>query len=159
MPNVAHPQKITFAEMRASGVHGLLVYCADYRCSRMIKISADQWADECGCLILSRASCARPAASAVRMCGRTSIGTRSRSRRWGIDKVHTLMASSRAADLWRYRGGPCRSLAIAPSQERVAVPDIAKSVRDAIRSWVTTGSDRDIAMQCLTMISTDDMPS
>jgi hypothetical protein len=26
------PQKITFAEMRASGIHGLLVYCADYRC-------------------------------------------------------------------------------------------------------------------------------
>jgi len=27
------PQKITFGEMRASGVRGLLVYCADFRCS------------------------------------------------------------------------------------------------------------------------------
>jgi hypothetical protein len=26
-------QKITFAEMRKMGVHGLFVYCADYRCS------------------------------------------------------------------------------------------------------------------------------
>lgn len=26
-------QKITFAEMRADGVRGLLVYCSDYRCS------------------------------------------------------------------------------------------------------------------------------
>ena len=27
------PQKITFAEMRESGVRGLLIYCADYHCS------------------------------------------------------------------------------------------------------------------------------
>jgi len=27
------PQKITFADMRAQGVCGLLIYCADYRCS------------------------------------------------------------------------------------------------------------------------------
>ena len=33
------PQKITFAEMRASGVRGVLVYCSDYRCSRHIAIS------------------------------------------------------------------------------------------------------------------------
>jgi hypothetical protein len=26
-------QKITFADMREQGVHGLLIYCADYRCS------------------------------------------------------------------------------------------------------------------------------
>jgi hypothetical protein len=25
-------QKITFAEMRDSGVRGLLIFCADYRC-------------------------------------------------------------------------------------------------------------------------------
>ena len=40
------PQKITFAEMRDMGVHGLLVYCADYRCSHSIAISADHWTDE-----------------------------------------------------------------------------------------------------------------
>ena len=28
-----YPQKITFAEMRESGVGGMLIYCADYRCS------------------------------------------------------------------------------------------------------------------------------
>jgi hypothetical protein len=34
------PQKITFAEMRDMGVR-LVVYCADYRCSHSIAISAD----------------------------------------------------------------------------------------------------------------------
>jgi hypothetical protein len=33
------PQKITFAEMRESGIHGLLVYCADYRCSNSLAVS------------------------------------------------------------------------------------------------------------------------
>jgi hypothetical protein len=40
------PQKITLGEMRASGVRGLLIYCADYKCSHWIKISADQWSDD-----------------------------------------------------------------------------------------------------------------
>jgi hypothetical protein len=39
-------QKITFAEMRAAGVRGLLIYCADYRCSHHITISGDRWADD-----------------------------------------------------------------------------------------------------------------
>jgi hypothetical protein len=38
-------QKITLAEMRAAGVRGLLVYCADYRCSHSIAISGDKWPD------------------------------------------------------------------------------------------------------------------
>jgi hypothetical protein len=33
-----HPQKITFGEMRESGVRGVLVHCADYRCSHSIAI-------------------------------------------------------------------------------------------------------------------------
>jgi hypothetical protein len=37
---------ITFAEMRSSGVRGLLVYCADYRCSNYIAISGDRWPDD-----------------------------------------------------------------------------------------------------------------
>jgi hypothetical protein len=37
------PQKITFAEMREMGVRGLLIYCADYRCSHSIAISGDGW--------------------------------------------------------------------------------------------------------------------
>jgi len=40
------PPKITFAEMRESGVRGVLVYCSDYRCSHHIAISADQWDDD-----------------------------------------------------------------------------------------------------------------
>ena len=38
--------KITFGEMRDMGVRGLLVYCADYRCSHSIAVSADQWPDD-----------------------------------------------------------------------------------------------------------------
>jgi hypothetical protein len=40
------PQKITFGEMREMGVRGLLVYCADYRCSHSIAISGDAWPDD-----------------------------------------------------------------------------------------------------------------
>ena len=40
------PQKITFAEMRDMGVRGILVYCADYRCSHSIAVSAHQWRDD-----------------------------------------------------------------------------------------------------------------
>ena len=40
------PQKITFAEMREMGVRGLLIYCADYRCSHSIAISGDAWPDD-----------------------------------------------------------------------------------------------------------------
>jgi hypothetical protein len=42
MATLAGPQKITFAEMRESGVRGLLVYCADYRPSHSIAVSADR---------------------------------------------------------------------------------------------------------------------
>jgi hypothetical protein len=40
---VTRPQKITFAEMRASGVRGLLIYCSDYHCSHWTPISGDHW--------------------------------------------------------------------------------------------------------------------
>ena len=39
-------KKITLGEMRASGVRGLLVYCADYKCSHWTKISGDGWPDD-----------------------------------------------------------------------------------------------------------------
>jgi hypothetical protein len=42
----SRPQKITLAEMRSSGVRGLLIYCQDYRCSHSIMISADPWPDD-----------------------------------------------------------------------------------------------------------------
>jgi hypothetical protein len=40
------PTKITFGDMREQGVCGLLVYCADYRCSHSIAISGDGWSDD-----------------------------------------------------------------------------------------------------------------
>ena len=40
------PTKITFGEMREMGVPGLLVYCADYRCSHSIAINGDCWPDD-----------------------------------------------------------------------------------------------------------------
>jgi hypothetical protein len=42
----ACPQKISLGEMRSSGVRGLLIYCADYRCSHSIAIDADRWPDD-----------------------------------------------------------------------------------------------------------------
>ena len=33
------PTKITFGEMHGMGVRGVLIYCADYRCSLSIAIS------------------------------------------------------------------------------------------------------------------------
>jgi hypothetical protein len=42
----ARQQKITLGEMRSSGVRGLLIYCADYRRSHSIAISADRWPDD-----------------------------------------------------------------------------------------------------------------
>ena len=40
------PQKITFGEMRESGVRGVLIYCSDYKCSHHIAINGDQWPDD-----------------------------------------------------------------------------------------------------------------
>ena len=41
-----NPDKITLAEMRSSGVRGVLIYCADYKCSHYIAISGGHWPDE-----------------------------------------------------------------------------------------------------------------
>jgi hypothetical protein len=38
---VERPQKITFGEMREMGVRGVLIYCADYKCSHSTAVSAD----------------------------------------------------------------------------------------------------------------------
>ena len=38
-----YPQKITFGEMRASGVRDVLIYCRDHRCSHHVEISAECW--------------------------------------------------------------------------------------------------------------------
>ncbi len=49
-------QKITLGEMRASGVLGLLVYCADYRCGHLAK---DQRGSMAGPLFVCQ-SCVLP---------------------------------------------------------------------------------------------------
>jgi hypothetical protein len=46
MSNTTRQTKITVAEMRASGVRGVLVYCSDYRCSHSVEMIADQWPDD-----------------------------------------------------------------------------------------------------------------
>jgi hypothetical protein len=46
MPALTRPMKITFGEMRGSGIRDLLIYCADYRCSHSIQMSGDRWPDE-----------------------------------------------------------------------------------------------------------------
>jgi hypothetical protein len=43
---MTRPQKITLGEMRASGVRGVLICCADFKCSHWIAVSADQWSGE-----------------------------------------------------------------------------------------------------------------
>ena len=40
------PTKISFGDMRDMGVHGLLIYCADYRRSHSMAINGDAWADD-----------------------------------------------------------------------------------------------------------------
>jgi hypothetical protein len=63
----ARPQKITFGEMRSTGVRGLLIYCADYHCSHSIAIVQTGGRMTSGCQISSRSSSARPAATAAPM--------------------------------------------------------------------------------------------
>jgi hypothetical protein len=40
------PVKITLAELREMGVRGVLIYCADYRCSHSMALDADCWPDD-----------------------------------------------------------------------------------------------------------------
>jgi hypothetical protein len=42
---VTRQEKITLGEMRAMGVRGLLVYCADYKCAHLARITGDRWPD------------------------------------------------------------------------------------------------------------------
>jgi hypothetical protein len=46
MPATTRPMKITFGEMRESGLDRILIYCADYKCSHSIQMSADRWPDD-----------------------------------------------------------------------------------------------------------------
>jgi hypothetical protein len=46
MTALTRQTKITFGEMRAAGVRGVLVYCANYKCSHSTAISGDRWPDD-----------------------------------------------------------------------------------------------------------------
>jgi hypothetical protein len=46
MPALTRPIKITFGEMRASGIRDLLIYCSDYKCSHSTTVSGDRWPDD-----------------------------------------------------------------------------------------------------------------
>ena len=46
MSETTRQQKITFGQMRSSGLHGVLVYCSDYKCSHSTAMSADRWPDD-----------------------------------------------------------------------------------------------------------------
>ena len=46
LPETARQQKLTFGEMRESGVDRVLIYCSDYKCSHSIEMSADRWPDD-----------------------------------------------------------------------------------------------------------------
>jgi len=61
-------RKITFAELRASGVRDVLIYCRDHKCSHRIEVSADRITS--GCRISSQVSSAPLAASAALTSGR-----------------------------------------------------------------------------------------
>ena len=43
---VERPVKITFAEMRDSGVRGIPVHCSGYTCGHSIALMADHWPDD-----------------------------------------------------------------------------------------------------------------
>jgi hypothetical protein len=40
------PQKITFGEMRSTGLRNVLIYCGDYKCAHHVEFSADRWPDD-----------------------------------------------------------------------------------------------------------------
>ena len=42
---MSREQKITFGEMRASGVFRIDAFCCDYRCSHSTNLPADRWPD------------------------------------------------------------------------------------------------------------------
>ena len=46
MPDVTRQQKITFGEIRESGVDRVLIYCADHKCSNSVEMSAGRWPDD-----------------------------------------------------------------------------------------------------------------
>ena len=80
------PQKITFCEMRESGIRGLLIYCSDYHCSHWIAISGDRWADDV------RLSDLEPKFT-CQACGRKGADVRPNFR-WEVDAQRTKVPAA-----------------------------------------------------------------
>jgi hypothetical protein len=66
-----HPQKITFGEMRSSGVRDVLVYCRDHHCATTSGSAPSSGRITSSYPILGTGSSAGFAASVVRISGRT----------------------------------------------------------------------------------------
>jgi hypothetical protein len=69
---MAGPQKITFGDMRESGVRGVLIYCSDYRCSHHIAVSGDRWEDDVRLSDIEPHFVCSACASVVQTCGQIS---------------------------------------------------------------------------------------
>jgi hypothetical protein len=79
-------QKIAFAEMPSSGVRGVLIYCADYRCRHHVAVTADQWSDDlrlsdiesrfvCAACVQDRANSTNQIAPQVRAVSHATVAT------------------------------------------------------------------------------------
>ena len=75
MPELTRQQKITFGEMRAAGVRGLLIYCSDYKCSHWTTMARTDGRMTFGCPILSPSSPAKLAARGAPTPARISTGS------------------------------------------------------------------------------------
>jgi hypothetical protein len=65
-------QKITFGEMRQSGVFSVVVFCSDYHGSHSVALPADRWPDDVRLSDIEPQFVCKRAASAAPTCGRTS---------------------------------------------------------------------------------------
>jgi hypothetical protein len=73
MPALTRPAKITFSEMRDTGVRGILIYCSDYKCSTRLQSAATDGLMTSGSPISKRGSYAKPAEREGLMSGRTPL--------------------------------------------------------------------------------------
>ena len=86
-------QKITFGEMREFGV---VVFCADYRCSHSIALPADRWPD---ILRLSDRACLRLPGMWQARCGRAAaFGPYPQGQQWCRPEGLTLLEAECICD-------------------------------------------------------------
>jgi hypothetical protein len=69
---VERAQKITFAEMRDTGVRGALIYCTDNHCSHSIAISGHRWPDHLRLSDIERLFVCRACGQRGPTCGRAA---------------------------------------------------------------------------------------